>query len=79
MKREKVLLKNSFHNTSAFAYVPSSCITRCPDGSWYVALTVGQCSRAWNRLCGIADCSCSGNAGVRDNNRMIVDVIPCTR
>ena len=52
-----MLLTNNFHNTHAT--VKPKPIT---DG-WY--LTARQVRRAWLKLCGMADCHCSGDLGAR--------------
>ena len=60
----EITLKNSFHNTEAAIRMKRDWI-----------LTPSQVRRVRSKLCGIADCTCSGHLGTRGPQEVDVEEI----
>jgi len=52
-KKMVIKLKNDFHNTQASIYVKNGLLSK------------DKVTRAWTKLCGHKDCTCSNAAGMR--------------
>ena len=71
MKTKKVILKNNFHNSSVELMAKQD-----EFGYGYLTLSPYQVKRAQKKLCGIKECTCSNELGIRGEQENTWTILP---